>query len=117
VKIIDGSSVSMPDTIENQLAYPQPNSQKLGCGFPIAKIGVIFSLATGAATALVIDVMNTHDLKLARKLSEFLKPNDILLGDRASWKVLGEAKPHPKLSAFCAYADLISIKHLGCDAV
>lgn len=84
VKIIDGSSVSMPDTIENQFAYPQPNSQKLGCGFPIAKIGVIFSLATGAATALVIDVMNTHDLKLARKLYEFLKPNDILLGDRAS---------------------------------
>jgi hypothetical protein len=101
VKVIDGSSVSMPDTIENQKAYPQPNSQKPGCGFPIAKIGVLFSLATGAAIALVIDVMNTHDLKLARKLYEFLNPLDILLGDRA----------------FCAYADLISIKKLGCDAV
>lgn len=41
VKVIDGSSVSMPDTVENQLAYPQPKSQKPGCGFPIAKIGVI----------------------------------------------------------------------------
>ncbi len=48
VKVIDGSSVSMPDTIENQKAYPQPSSQKPGCGFPIAKIGVLFSLATGA---------------------------------------------------------------------
>jgi hypothetical protein len=38
----------MPDTIENQKAYPQPSSQKPGCGFPIAKIGVLFSLATGA---------------------------------------------------------------------
>ncbi|MDV2994013.1 MAG: hypothetical protein N4J56_003667 [Chroococcidiopsis sp. SAG 2025] len=47
VKVIDGSTVSMPDSIENQEAYPQPNSQKPGCGFPIAKIGVIFSLATG----------------------------------------------------------------------
>jgi hypothetical protein len=74
----------MPDTIENQSCYPQPNSQKLGCGFPIAKISVIFSLATGAAVALAIDVLNTHDLTLARKLYEFLKPNDILLGDRAS---------------------------------
>jgi hypothetical protein len=101
VKVIDGSSVSMPDTVENQSCYPQPNSQKLGCGFPIAKISVIFSLATGAAIALAIDVLNTHDLTLARKLYEFLKPNDILLGDRA----------------FCAYADLISIKNLGCDAV
>ena len=101
VKVIDGSSVSMPDTMENQKSYPQPSSQKLGCGFPIAKIGVIFSLATGAAIALAVDVMNTHDLKLARKLYEFLQPHDILLGDRA----------------FCAYADLISIKNLGCDAV
>lgn len=101
VKVIDGSTVSMPDTIENQKAYPQPKSQKLGCGFPIAKIGVIFSLATGAAVASVIDVLNTHDIKLARKLYQFLSPLDILLGDRA----------------FCAYADLIAIKNLDCDAV
>ncbi len=84
VKVIDGSSVSMPDTVENQKAYPQLCSQNPGCGFPIAKIGVLFSLATGAAIAIVIDVMNTHDLKLARKLYKFLNPLDILLGDRAS---------------------------------
>jgi hypothetical protein len=91
----------MPDTVENQKAYPQPKNQKPGCGFPIAKIGVIFSLATGAAVALVIDVLNTHDIKLARKLYEFLNPLDILLGDRA----------------FCAYADLVAIKKLDCDAL
>jgi hypothetical protein len=101
VKVVDGSTVSMPDTIENQKAYPQPKSQKPGCGFPIAKIGVIFSLATGAAIAIVVDVLNTHDIKLARKLYQFLNPLDILLGDRA----------------FCAYADLISLKNLECDAV
>ncbi len=44
----------MPDTLENQKAYPQPSTQASGCGFPIAKIGVIFSLATGAAIALCI---------------------------------------------------------------
>ncbi len=93
VKVIDGSSVSMPDTMENQKAYPQPSSQKVGCGFPIAKIGVLFSLATGAAVALAIDVLNTHDLKLARQSYQFLNPKDVLLGDRVSWKVLGEAKP------------------------
>jgi hypothetical protein len=62
---------------------------------------VFFSLATGAAIALVIDVMNTHDIQLARKLYQFLNQGDILLGDRA----------------FCAYADLLSLKNLGCDAV
>lgn len=101
VKVIDGSTVSMPDTVENQEVYPQPKTQKAGCGFPIAKIGVIFSLATGAAVALVIDILNTHDLKLARQLYQFLNPLDILLGDRA----------------FCAYADIVSIKNLECDAV
>jgi Transposase DDE domain len=101
VKVIDGSTVSMPDTVENQKEYPQPSTQKEGCGFPIAKIGVIFNLVTGAAVALCIDVLNTHDIKLARKLYSFLKPNDVLLGDRA----------------FCAYADMVSITKLGCDAV
>jgi hypothetical protein len=101
VKVIDGSTVSMPDTVENQKEYPQPSTQKSGCGFPIAKIGVIFSLVTGAAVALCIDVLNTHDIKLARKLYSFLKPNDVLVGDRA----------------FCAYADMFAIKKLDCDAL
>jgi len=32
VLVIDGSTVSMPDTVENQKEYPQPSSQKEGCG-------------------------------------------------------------------------------------
>lgn len=63
VKVIDGSTVSMPDTAKNQEAYPQPSSQAPGCGFPIVKIGVLFNLATGAAIALVIDVLNTHEAR------------------------------------------------------
>lgn len=30
----DGSTVSMPDTAENQQAYPQPPQQQPGLGFP-----------------------------------------------------------------------------------
>ncbi len=83
VKVFDGSSVSMPDTPENQKAYPQPSSQKAGCGFPLAKIGVLFSLTTGAALGLVIDVFKTHDVKLARLLYDYLNALDVLVGDRA----------------------------------
>ncbi len=101
VKIIDGSTVSMPDTAENQKIYPQPSTQASGCGFPLAKIGVLFSLATGAAIALVSDMLNTHDVKLARRLYEVLNPNDVLLGDRA----------------FCSYADLVFVKKRQADAV
>ena len=101
VKVVDGSTVSMPDTPENQEAYPQPTSQTPGCGFPIAKIGVLFSLVTGTAVALVVDVLNTHDIKLARRLYQFLNPGDVLLGDRA----------------FCSYADLVFIQNHQADAV
>jgi len=101
VKVVDGSTVSMPDTPLNQKAYPQPSSQAAGCGFPLAKIGALFSLATGAAVALVINVSNTHDIKLARLLYHYLNPGDVLLGD----------------CAFCSYADMVFIQNHDCDAV
>jgi hypothetical protein len=52
VYIFDGATVSMPDTLENQQAYPQPPQQKPGLGFPLMRTAVIFSLACGA----VLDV-------------------------------------------------------------
>jgi hypothetical protein len=54
VVIVDGTTVSMPDTPKNQQAYPQHPNQKPGCGFPIARIVVLLSLATGAALDLAI---------------------------------------------------------------
>lgn len=102
VKVIDCSTVSMPDTTENQQVYPhQSTNQVIGCGFPIAKFGVLFSLATGAAIALVINVLHTHDVKLARLLYAKLHPGDFLLGDRA----------------FCSYADLVFVQNHQADAV
>ena len=47
VHLVDGTTVSMPDTPENQEAYPQPPSQEKGLGFPIARLVVLLSLATG----------------------------------------------------------------------
>jgi hypothetical protein len=48
VKIIDGTTISMPDTPLNQKDYPQPSSQKPGCGFPLMRLVGLFSLASGA---------------------------------------------------------------------
>jgi hypothetical protein len=39
VKAVDGSSVQLPDTPENQRVYPQPANQKPGCGFPVMQFG------------------------------------------------------------------------------
>src|SRR5512147_1001424 len=47
VSLVDGTTVSMPDTEENQRAFPQANTQKAGIGFPVARLVAIISLATG----------------------------------------------------------------------
>jgi hypothetical protein len=54
VFIADGSHVSTPDTPENQESYPQPVVQPPGHGFPLARVAVLLSLATGARHDLAI---------------------------------------------------------------
>jgi hypothetical protein len=83
VKVVDGSSVQLADTRANQKAYPQPSGQKRGCGFPVLKLVVLFSLASGALLDVVMGNLHSHDLRLFRRLWEALKAGDILLGDRA----------------------------------
>jgi len=83
VKVVDGSSVQLPDTAANQQEYPQPAGQKRGCGFPVLKLAALFSLASGALLDVMMGNLHHHDLRLFRQLWECLKAGDILLGDRA----------------------------------
>lgn len=48
VKLIDGTTVSMPDTAANQVEFPQSKNQKAGLGFPLARLVAIISLSCGA---------------------------------------------------------------------
>jgi hypothetical protein len=83
--LVDGSAVSMPDTEENQRAFPQPDSQKPGVGFPIARIVALISLATGAVRDLAIgryQGKESGEPALFRTLFDRLKAGDIMLGDR-----------------------------------
>ena len=54
VKLVDGSTCSMPDTECNQSEYPQPTSQAAGVGFPLARFVVLLSLATAMISDLAI---------------------------------------------------------------
>lgn len=83
VKILDGSNVVMADTVANQAAYPQHKNQKAGCGFPMAKLVVVFSLATAAAIAVRIADFKTSEITLARQWYRSLSADDIVLADRA----------------------------------
>jgi len=85
VKLADGTTVSMPDTEENQAEYPQQASQKKGLGFPVARMVVLLSLATAMLGGMAIAPYSgkqTGELALMRQLLDRLDPSDVLLTDR-----------------------------------
>jgi hypothetical protein len=85
VKLIDGSTVVMPDTEANQAEYPQSRSQKPGLGFPIARILLVISLAVGTVLEAAVGPYKgkeASELGLLRQISGVLQPGDIALGDR-----------------------------------
>jgi hypothetical protein len=84
VFIVDGSHVSMPDTEENQASYPQPEVQEPGLGFPLARLTVILSLASGACLDLAMARYagkGTGETTLLRQLYGSLQPGDVVVAD------------------------------------
>jgi hypothetical protein len=84
VYIADGSHVSMPDTPENQASYPQPAVPQPGLGFPLARLAVLLSLATGACHDLArapYEGKGTGETTLLRQMYGALKPGDVVLAD------------------------------------
>ncbi|HUY34559.1 MAG TPA: IS4 family transposase [Pirellulales bacterium] len=82
---VDGSTLTMPDTPENQAEYPQQSSQKRGCGLPIVRILVVFSLAVGTVLHAAISKYQgkqTGENSLFRKLHDQLLTGDVVLADR-----------------------------------
>jgi hypothetical protein len=87
VYLFDGTTVTMPDTPENQAAYPQVYNQKPGLGFPIARLGALIALWCGAAVNLGFCQYagkGQGEVSLLRRLWDVLRPGDILLADRLS---------------------------------
>ena len=85
VKLVDGTTVSMPDTPANQAEYPQQTQQEEGLGFPIARTVVLMSLATAMLCGMAIGPYagkETGEMALFRKLLDELDPGDIVLADR-----------------------------------
>src|SRR5262245_7950996 len=93
VYLFDGTTVTMPDTPDNQAAYPQVYNQKPGLGFPIARLGAITSLACGAVVNLGFCQYagkGQGEVSLLRRLWDVLRPGDVLLADRltANWATI-----------------------------
>lgn len=104
VYVYDGSSVTMSDTPENQHAYPQPEAQKPGLGFPLARIAAVFSLACGAVLDLGIcryAGKGQSELGMLRTLWNLFQPGDVMLADRL----------------MCAWTEMVMLKQRDVDCV
>jgi len=85
VKLVDGTTLSMPDTLENQKKFPQIVTQKKGLGFPMARVVVLASLSCGAILDIAVSAYKgkgTGEPSLLRTLMGRLKEKDLLLFDR-----------------------------------
>jgi hypothetical protein len=84
VRLVDGTTVVMPDTPANQSAYPQPRSQKPGLGFPLCRMVGIICLGSGALPDLAIGSYHgkgSDEQALLRIQIDTLQSGDLLLGD------------------------------------
>jgi hypothetical protein len=85
VSLVDGTTVSMPDTLMNQAVYPQAPTQGVGLGFPLARLVALISLATGVVRDLAMGPYQgkeTGETALFRTLWDGLESGEIVLGDR-----------------------------------
>jgi len=101
VIVVDGTGLSMPDTLENQAEWPQISSQKVGCGFPTMRMLGCFDLATGAILSYAIGNKKCHELPLLRQQEETFAEGDIFLGDKG----------------FCSFYDVDRLREKGVDSV
>lgn len=82
VKVLDGCGVSMPDTAANRALWPYAAGQKPGCGFPTAQLVGLFCLATGRLVRFALDTWKAHEIRVARRLVEWVGRDEVLLTDR-----------------------------------
>jgi hypothetical protein len=104
VTLVDGTTVSMPDTMANQKEYPQSNTQKAGLGFPIARLVALISLASGVVRDLALGPYQgkeTGETALFRTLWDRLEPGEIVLGDRF----------------FCSFFGIAGLSRRGVDVL
>jgi len=84
IRLVDGTTVTLPDTAANQAIYPQQGGQKPGLGFPICRIVAITCLASGAVLNAAMGSFKGKggcEQTLLRSLLDTFEPGDMMLGD------------------------------------
>lgn len=84
VRLIDGTTVTLPDTPGNQALYPQPGGQKPGLGFPICRLVGVVCLTSGSVIDAAMGPFKgkgADEQTLLRRLLDSFQPGDVVVGD------------------------------------
>ena len=84
VKLVDGTTISMPDTGENQAHFPQHGQQEPGIGFPLARLVGVIDLSNGAVLDAAMGPYRgkgTGEHGLFRNLKACFSEGDVMLAD------------------------------------
>jgi hypothetical protein len=84
VRLVDGTTVTLPDTAANQASYPQAHNQQPGLGFPICRIVGILCLGSGALLNAAIcryQGKGNDEQSMLRLMLGTLKTGEVLVGD------------------------------------
>ena len=104
VRLVDGTTVKMPDTPANQAVYPQSRNQKPGLGFPLCRMVGLVCLGSGALLDVAIGRYRGKggdEQTLLRSICDTLERGDLLLGD----------------AFYATYFLLCTLRERGIDAV
>ncbi|HEB87680.1 MAG TPA: IS4 family transposase [Gammaproteobacteria bacterium] len=104
VKLVDGTTVLMPDSEDNQAHYPQHGMQIPGVGFPLARLVGVMSLSTGAVIDAAMGAYKgkgTGEYGLFRRLRGAFDGGDIMLAD----------------SYYCSYFLIADLQARGVDVL
>lgn len=98
VFMADGTTLSMPDTEENQLVFPQIKTVRRGLGFPIMRAVTLISLSTGAVVDFAggpFEGKGTGEGALLRQMLDTLSRGNVLVADRyyPSYRTLSALLP------------------------
>jgi len=80
VKVVDGSTLTLPETPKNRAAYPPVQTPQPH--FPMLRLVVLFALGSGALLALAQGSLRVSELALFGELMRQLTRGDIVVGDR-----------------------------------
>ncbi len=104
VRLVDGTTVTLPDTTANQAYYPQEGNQQAGLGFPVCRLVGIVCLSSGSVLNAAMGPYKgkgADEQTLLRGLLDTFEAGDMVVGD----------------SYYCTYFLLADLMARGVDVL